>query len=57
MSITINDVYERVGNSPQWALTNFSNGIIDITAADVIIQTVFFGEVLYGNYSNWLDAS
>jgi hypothetical protein len=46
--ITINDVYERVQNTPLDHLLNMINEEDDADTADVILQTVFYNEVVFG---------
>ena len=46
--ITINDVYERVQNTPLDHLLNMINEEDDAETADVILQTVFYNEVVFG---------
>jgi hypothetical protein len=47
-SITMNDVHERVQNSPIRHMVDMINQRDDAITADVIIQTVFFGKVIFG---------
>lgn len=47
-SITLADVHERVSKTPIRHLMNMVNENDDAETADVIIQTVFLGEVIYG---------
>lgn len=47
-SITLKDVHERVKNTPQGHLMDMVNEIDDATTGDVILQTVFFNEVIFG---------
>ena len=46
-SITIEDVHERVKNAPINHLTDMMNENDDATTADVIIQIVFFKELVF----------
>ena len=46
--ITINDVYKRVQNTPLDHLLNMINEEDDAETADVILQTVFYNEVVFG---------
>jgi hypothetical protein len=46
--ITIDDVHQKVSQAPQWALLQIADESDDAETADVILQTVFFGEVIYG---------
>jgi hypothetical protein len=47
-SITIKDVHERVQNTEINHLMNMVNGNDDAITADVILQSVFFNEVIFG---------
>jgi hypothetical protein len=47
-SIKLEDVHEKVGKAPLWALLEVLGENDDANTADVILQTVFFGEVVYG---------
>jgi hypothetical protein len=47
-SITISDVHERVSQTPIEHLMNAITENDDATTADVIIQTVFLNEIVYG---------
>lgn len=47
-TITINEVYERVQKTPIRHLMNMINGEDDAETADVILQTVFYEDVLFG---------
>ena len=47
-SITLNDVHERVSKTPVNHLMDMINETDDATTADVILQTVFFQEIVYG---------
>jgi hypothetical protein len=46
--ITINDVHERVQNTPFNHLTDMINENDDADTADVILQTVIYNEVIFG---------
>jgi len=46
--ITLNLVHERVQQTPTRHLMNAINENDDATTADCIIQTVIYGEVIYG---------
>jgi hypothetical protein len=48
VEITINDVHERVQNTPLNHLLNMINEEDDAETADVILQTVFYNEVVFG---------
>lgn len=47
-SITLKDVHERVSNTPIRHLMDAINENGDAITADVIIQTVFLNDVIYG---------
>lgn len=47
-SITIKDVYEKVQLTPFEHLSNMINENDDAETADVILQTVFYEEVIFG---------
>lgn len=47
-SITLQDVHERISQTPTVALLNEMNGTGDVIDSDAIIQTVFFGDVVFG---------
>lgn len=47
-SITLADVHARVQKTPLDHLTDMINETDDATTADVILQTVFFEEVIFG---------
>ncbi len=47
-TITIADVHERVAETPTCHLMDMVNENDDAETADVILQTVFFKEVLFG---------
>jgi len=46
--ITLADVHERVAKTPIRHLTDMINENDDATTADVIIQTVFYEDVIFG---------
>ena len=46
--IVLEDVHERVANTPTRHLFDMIQGKGDATTDDVIIQTVFLGEIIYG---------
>jgi len=46
--ITIQDVYDRISSTPFDHLSDMINGNDDATTADVILQTIFFNEIIYG---------
>lgn len=47
-SITLNDVHERVAKTPISHLMNMINEEDDAITADVVLQTVFFEDVIFG---------
>jgi len=47
-SINIKDIHERVQNTETSHLMDMVNGYDDATTADVILQSVFFNEVIFG---------
>lgn len=47
-TITIQDVYDRISSVPIDHLSDMINGNDDATTADVILQTIFFNEIIYG---------
>ena len=47
-TIDINTVYERVCKTPVDHLVDMINEEDDVTTADVILQTVFYNEVIFG---------
>ena len=48
VSIILQDVYNRVGNTPIEHLSDMINGQDDAITSDVIIQTVFLQDIIYG---------
>ena len=48
VSITLSDVHTRVQNTPVDYLMQMINEEDDAATSDVILQTVFLGEVIYG---------
>ena len=46
-SVTLNDIHEKVAKSPAWALVQMSDETDDASTADAIIQTVFYGEIIF----------
>lgn len=46
--ITLKEVHERVSEVPARNLINIETENDDAIDADVVIQTVFFGEIVYG---------
>jgi len=47
-SITMKDVHERMSDVPAQHLIDMDSGNDDATTADVILQTVFFEEIVFG---------
>ena len=47
-SIGLEEVHDRVQNTPLEHLLDMRNGDDDATTADVILQTVFFKDVIFG---------
>jgi hypothetical protein len=47
-SITMKEVHERVEKTPLFNITNIHEGHDDASDADVVLQTVFFEEVIFG---------
>lgn len=47
-SITLADVHERVQKSPADHLLDMQNGNDDAVTADVIIQSVFYEDIIFG---------
>lgn len=47
-TITLKDVHERVQLTPHGHLMNMVNGNDDAETADVILQTVFYKEIIFG---------
>lgn len=47
-TITLEDVHNRVCKTPIRHLMDSINGDGDVTTSDVMIQTVFFDEVIFG---------
>ena len=47
-TITLKDVHERVSNTPARHILDMINEDDDADTADVIIQTVFFNEIIFG---------
>jgi hypothetical protein len=42
------DIHEKVQNTEAKWLLQMENGEDDATTADCILQTVFFGEIIFG---------
>jgi hypothetical protein len=47
-SITLKDVHERTSRTPPRNLINITTENDDAIDADCVVQTVFFGEIVYG---------
>ena len=47
-SITLKDVHERMDKVPADSLLEMANEQDDATTADVILQTIFFEEIIFG---------
>jgi hypothetical protein len=47
-SITLKDVHERTSLTPATNLINITSENDDAIDADCVVQTVFFGEIVYG---------
>lgn len=47
-SIKLNDVFERVQTTPLCHLMDMKNEMDDAVTADVILQTVFLNDVIFG---------
>ena len=47
-TITLKDVHDKVAKTPIYHLTNAINETGDAITADVIIQTVFFEDIIFG---------
>jgi len=47
-SICLQDIHERVQNTPHEHLMDMVDGNDDVVTADVILQTVFFSEIIFG---------
>jgi hypothetical protein len=47
-SINLQDVHERVQNTPLHALTDMIEENDDADTADIILQTVFYNEIIFG---------
>jgi len=47
-TITIKDVHERVSKMPEQHLADMIGGTDDVITADVLIQTVFFEDIIFG---------
>ena len=46
--ITLKDVHDKVQNAPADKLLEMANENDDADTADVILQSVFFGEIIFG---------
>jgi len=47
-SITLQDIHERMSKVPANTVMNFTSLRDDVEDADVVLQTVFFEEVIFG---------
>jgi hypothetical protein len=47
-SITLNEVYDRISQTPAKYLVDMLNENDDAETADVILQTVFYQEIVFG---------
>lgn len=47
-SITLKDIHERMNNVPIEVLDNFNSEQDDASDADIVLQTVFYNEVIFG---------
>ena len=47
-AIKLHDIYERIGTVDPEVLIDEMNGNGDAITSDVILQIIFFGEVMYG---------
>ena len=47
-AITLDDVHKKVQEAPANHLLDMVNGTDDAVSADVILQSVFIGEVMFG---------
>ena len=47
-TIMMNNVYERIDNVPKTIIGNFLSENDDVVDADVVLQTVFWNEVIFG---------
>lgn len=47
-AIKLEDIHNRIKLVPFDVLTNIETGCDDVIDADVVIQTIFFGEVIFG---------
>lgn len=47
-TISIEDVYDKVKNAPFRYIYEMTEGLDDAETADVILQTVFFNEIIFG---------
>ena len=47
-SITLKDVHKRMSDVPAQHLIDMDSGNDDATTADIILQTVFFEEIVFG---------
>lgn len=47
-TITIKDVHERISKMPEKHLADMIGGTDDVVTADVLLQTVFFEDIIFG---------
>ena len=47
-SITLQDVYDKMSKVPGRNIQNMLNENGDVDDADAVIQTIFFGEIIFG---------
>jgi hypothetical protein len=46
--VTLEELQERMSKAPSKNLMNVLEGNYDVTDTDVILQTIFYGEVIFG---------
>ena len=46
--VTLEELQERMSKAPSKNLINVLEGNYDVTDTDVILQTIFYGEVIFG---------
>jgi hypothetical protein len=47
-SITLQDVHERISKVPPSVIVNYNTLRDDVEDADIVLQTIFFEEVIFG---------
>lgn len=47
-AITLEDVHERMDNVPKTTIGNFLSENDDVVDADVVLQTIFWNEIIFG---------